>query len=70
MPRRFLAVCRRIDNLFPAFTLGRELNRVGVVEAGDHDVAVFLDGIFWVHVVVVKRVRCDPHLIVIARRLG
>lgn len=48
------------------FVLGRQLNGVGVVKTGDHNVAVFSYSVVRFNVVVIKWVRCDSHLVVVA----
>lgn len=62
MPGRFLAVSRRVNHSLTPIVLRRQFYRVWVVEARHHNVPIVLDSIIGVHIVVVQRVGCDPHL--------
>lgn len=52
----FLAVRGRVDHPLASVILRRQLDRVRVVEAGDHHVAVVTDRVFRIHIVVVERI--------------
>lgn len=69
MSRGFLAVRGRINGTF-LIVLRRQLNRVGVIKAGHHDVAVLPDRVVWVHIVVVEGIGRDPHFSVAVRVVG
>lgn len=60
--RGLLAVRGGVDDA--PLALRRQLDGVGVVEAGDHRVVA--DGVVRLHVVVVERVGRDAHLVVVA----
>ena len=60
MPCRLLAVRGGVDDLL--IILRRQLDGVGVIEASHHDIPIVPYGVLRVHIVVVERVRGDPHL--------